>query len=161
MTNKKLYDMNTIVETLKKYLKKENINLTLEGKTREEAYTELLSLSIKNKEIPDKNFILDKIIERDELSDSYMGKGVVMVRIHLDTLKNILLLIGIKKDGIYEDVFDREKIKIFIIIITPDSKQEEYINLVSKLSNLLNQGSIRDDILEAETPENVIKTLLE
>ncbi|MBA7609365.1 PTS system fructose-specific EIIABC component [subsurface metagenome] len=148
------------METLTKYLKKENIEISLLGKTREELYMELLTLLEKRSEIQDKSFILKSIITRDKVIDSYMGKGVIFVRLPLETQKNISLTMGIKKEGLDEEVFDREKIRIFLIIITPDSANEEYINLVSEMSNLLNQGSIREDILDAKDAERVKKILL-
>lgn len=148
------------MEGLSKYLKKENIEISLLGKTREELCMELLTLLEKGDEIQDKNSILKSIITRHKVIDSHVGKGVVFVRLPLEKQKNISLAMGIKKEGLDEEVFDREKIKIFLIIITPDSGNEEYINLVSEMSNLLNQGSIREDILDAKDAERVKKILL-
>ena len=153
--------MNQKMETLKKYLKKENIETSLHGETREEVYKELLTLLEKGKEIQNKNFILKSILKRDEIIDPYVGKGVVIVRFPLDTQRNISLVMGIKKEGLEEEVFDREKIKIIVIIITPESGNEEYINLVSEISSLLNQGSIKEDILDAKNNEQIMKILLE
>ena len=90
-----------------------------------------------------------------------MGKGVVIVRLHLDTQKTISIAMGVKKEGLDEEVFDKEKLRIFVIIITPEPGREEYINLVSETSSLLNQGSIREDILDAKDKERIIKVLLE
>ena len=149
------------METLRKSLKKENVKTALEGETREEVYAELLTLLENAKEIENKNSILKYIIKKDEVIDSYMGKGVVIVRLHLDTQKTISIAMGVKKEGLDEEVFDKEKLRIFVIIITPEPGREEYINLVSETSSLLNQGSIREDILDAKDKERIIKVLLE
>lgn len=149
------------MDILKKYLKTENIISSLKGNTREEIYSELLALLEKGKEIQDKNFILKSVIKRDKLIDSYMGKGVVIVRLHMDSKRDISIAVGIKKQGIEEEVFDRERINIFIIILNPESGNEEYVNLVSSISILLNQGSIREDILEARDSRAIAKILLE
>jgi len=161
LTNRKRCAMNMSMNILKKYLKQENIIPSLKGETREEIYAELLTLLAQRKEINDINFVLGLILKRDKLIDSYMGKGVVIVRLHFDVQKRISLVVGIKKEGIEEEVFDREKINIFIIIINPESGNEEYVNLVSSISILLNQGSIREDILEAKDNKAIAKILLE
>ncbi|MCK4234342.1 PTS sugar transporter subunit IIA [candidate division WOR-3 bacterium] len=148
------------METLKKYLKEKNIKTSLEGETREDVYLELLTLLEKGNEIQNKDSILKSIIEWDKVVDSHRGKSVVIVRLPLDTQKKIALTIGVKKEGLDEEVFDRERTKIFVIIITPETGNEEYINLVSEISSLLNQGSIREDILDEKDQEKVVKILL-
>jgi len=146
---------------LKKYLKTENIIPSLKGNTREEIYREVLTLLAQEKEINDVNFVLALILKRDKLIDSYMGKGVVIVRLHLDSKQGISIAVGIKKQGIEEEVFDRERINVFIIIVNPELGNEEYVNLVSSISILLNQGSIREDLLEAKDNKAIAKILLE
>jgi mannitol/fructose-specific phosphotransferase system IIA component (Ntr-type) len=153
--------MSGIMETIRKYLKKENIILPLEGETREDVFMELLNVLEKNKEIKKKNSIFESIIEWDKIVDSHRGKGVVLVRLPSETQKNISFALGIKKDGLDEEVFDRERSKIFAVIITPKTGNEEYVNLISEISSLLNQGSIREDILEARDQESIAKILLE
>ena len=154
------YVMNRKMETIKKYLKKNNIALILEGETREDVYMELLSLLSKHNEIRNKEAMLKSLIARDELVDSHRGKGVVVARLPYPKQKRIAFALGIKRQGLDEEVFDREKSKIFALIITPESGNEEYINLISEISSLLNQGSIREDILEASDSEKVYKVFM-
>lgn len=153
--------MSGIMETIKKYLKKENILIPLEGETREDVFMELLNILEKNKEIKGKSSLSESIIEWDKIVDSHRGKGVVIVRLPSDTQKKIVFALGIKKNGLDEEVFDRERTKIFAVIITPETGNEEYVNLISEISGLLNQGSIREDILEARDKEKIFKILLE
>jgi mannitol/fructose-specific phosphotransferase system IIA component (Ntr-type) len=148
------------METIKKYLRKDDITLALEGETREDVYLELLSLLAKHSEIRHKEDILKSLIAQDELVDPHRGKGVVVTRLPYQKQKRIAFALGVKKQGLDEEVYDREKSKIFALIITPEKGNEEYINLVSELSNLLNQGSIREDILEAGSSERLFKILV-
>jgi mannitol/fructose-specific phosphotransferase system IIA component (Ntr-type) len=148
------------METIKKYLKEKNISLSLKGETREDIYMELLSLLSKHNEIGNKEDILNVLIARDESVDSHRGKGVVIARLPRQKQKRIALSLGVKRQGLDEEVFDREPSKIFILIITPESGNEEYINLISEISSLLNQGSIREDILEANSSEKVFKVFM-
>jgi len=153
--------MNEWMKTIKKYLKRENIVLTLKGETREDVYAELLSLLERMKKITNKDPILQSIISWDRLVNSHRGKGVVIVRLPFETQENIALAIGVKKDGLDEKLYDREKTRIFVIIITPESGNEEYVNLVSEIASLLNQGSIREDILDAKDVDAVFNILLD
>ena len=151
--------MNRNMETIRKYLKKEDIILSLEGETREDVYLELISLLAKHNEIRHKEEILKSLIAQDELVDPHRGKGVAVTRLPYQKQKRIAFAFGVKKHGLDEEVYDREKSSIFALIITPEKGNEEYINLISELSNLLNQGSIRDDILEADSIEKLFKIL--
>jgi mannitol/fructose-specific phosphotransferase system IIA component (Ntr-type) len=152
--------MNWNMETIKKYLKKENIALNLEGETREDVYMELLSLLSKRNEIRNKEKILKSLIAQDERVDAHRGKGVVIARISHQHQKRIALCLGLKRNGLDEEVFDRERSKIFVLIITPESGNEECISLISEISSLLNQGSVREDILETGKSEKVFKILV-
>jgi PTS system fructose-specific IIC component len=147
------------VETLKKYLKAKNIKIDLEGENREDIYRELLTLLKKNKEIDNKDSVLKNILNREEALDPYMGKGVIIVRLHLHSQENISLAFGVKKEGLDEEVFDRERIRIVLIIITQKPAKKDYGNLISGISQLLNQPSIMEDILEAEKESDIVKIL--
>lgn len=147
------------METIKKYLKKENILLSLEGETREDIYMELLSLLSKHNEIRNKEDILKSLMARDRMVDAHRGKGIVIARLPKKNQKRIAVAAGVKRQGLDEEVFDREKSRIFVLIISPESGNEEYINLISEISSLLNQGSIREDILEATDSGKALKIL--
>jgi mannitol/fructose-specific phosphotransferase system IIA component (Ntr-type) len=145
------------METIKKYLKKNNITVALKSETREDVYMELLTLLSKHNEIGKKEDIFKSLLARDELIDFHRGKGVVIARLPHRRQKRIAISLGVKRQGLDEEVFDRERSKVFVMIITPDQGNEEFINLMSEISSLLNQGSIREDILEAETSEKVFR----
>ncbi len=148
------------METTKKYLQEKNITLSLDGETREDIYMELLSLLAKHNEISNKEAILTSLLKRDKLVDFHRGKGVVIARLPKKKQKRIAFSLGVKRQGLDEEVFDRERSKIFVLIITPESGNEEYINLISEISSLLNQGSIREDILEATSTEKVYRIFM-
>jgi len=149
------------MEIIKKYIKKEHIKVSLEGETTEEIYKELFTLLEKTNEIESSEDALKSLLKRDEVIEPYRGKGILIARLPLICERKISLVIGIKKEGLKKEVFDREKINLFLIILTPKSGNEEYINLLSEISHLLNQDSIKEDILEAKSREEVIKILLE
>lgn len=152
--------MNQEMETIKKYLQKKNIALNLKGETREDVYMELLTLLAKHNEIANKDDILKSLIERDELVDFHRGKGVVIARLPNRKQKRIALSVGIKRQGLDEEVFDRERSKIFVLIITPETGNEEYVSLISEISSILNQASIREDILETTNNEGMFKVFM-
>jgi mannitol/fructose-specific phosphotransferase system IIA component (Ntr-type) len=61
--------------------------------------------------------------------------------------------------GIDFDAIDGNPCRIFLIVVGPDEDREGYLKLLSQVSRLFKQESVRKAVVAAKAPSDLLKTL--
>ena len=102
------------------YINEETVNLDLKSKVKNMVIKELYgaikdSDSIKNKELG-----LSDIYAREELGSTGIGKGVALPHAKTKAVDELVVTLGISKNGIEYDSLDEENVKIFFMFLCPE-----------------------------------------
>ncbi|MFA6119306.1 MAG: PTS sugar transporter subunit IIA [Parachlamydiales bacterium] len=128
----------------------------LKSKNKNEAITELVDSLYNSKKIADKDYFLNKIIEREDIVSSGIGMGVAIPHAKLEGLDNFFIALGIqRKYKIEWDSIDKMPIRIIFLIGGPDKKQNEYLQLLSQLTIVMKDPDLRRNILKSNHPQDV------
>lgn len=133
--------------------------LPLKGNTKEEVFQELEEHLIKNKYIKKSEPIAELLQKREELGTTAVGKGVAIPHCKSENLKDTLLAIGIKKQGIYFPSPDGEPIKILFFVLSPPGKTIDHLQLLSKISKLIRIPGVIQNLLSANSSQNFLEIL--
>jgi len=146
---------------LKTVLSKETIVLHLKGTTKEEIINELLDILVAAKKITDRSAALIAIMDREQKMSTGMKHGIAIPHGKSPTINDLVACIGISDTAVEFDALDHEPCRIFIMTLSPVEKTGPHLQFLAEISLLFKSGEKREEILNASSPEEVLKILSE
>ena len=132
----------------------------LSGKRKDEVLSELVDLLVELYNLNDGNRLREAIFHREKLMSTGIGLGIAIPHIRIEGVKEPLIAIAVCRDGIpdYESI-DNQTVKIVIMIIAGKEQHKEYITLLSQIVSKLKKDDVREKILSAENPEEILQVI--
>lgn len=137
------------------------ISLDLKSTSKIEILEELVNLISNSENIKDKEECFDALLCRETLGSTGIGRGIAIPHAKTNGAKDLTLGLGISREGIEFDSMDLNKVNIFFIFASPFNKGDLYLNLLSRISRLVRNDSVKTKVLDAKTAEEIIEILKE
>ena len=83
------------------------------------------------------------ILEREKLLSTGFGLGLAIPHAKLKGIKDFLVGLGIHKSGVQFDALDEKPVHVLVMILGPESKQEEYLKVLSRVTAFLKDNRER------------------
>ena len=93
---------------------------------------------------------------RVHLSSPY---GIAIPHAKCDIVEGLVAALGIKKGGVDFDSLDGKPSEIFVMTLSPTKRAGPHVQFLAEISRLLNDGSVREQIINATTKEEVVSIL--
>jgi len=112
-----------------KLVRKKNVFSQLEGGDRETVLREMVGRLAENDEIAtgDIDPIIEGLMSRERLGTTGIGRGLAIPHVRYDELDELLVAVGRSDDGIDFASVDGSPVEIVFLIISPESKQDDYL----------------------------------
>ena len=146
---------------LKTVLSKDTISLHLKGTTKEEIINEMLDILIAVKKIEDRDAAFTAIMDRERKMSTGMKHGIAIPHGKTSSVKDLVACIGVSDNPVDFDSLDHQPCQIFIMTLSPVEKTGPHLQFLAEISLLFKNSDKRKDILNATTPEEVLKILSE
>ncbi len=146
---------------LKTVITTDTIDLHLKGKTKKEIINELLDVLVKAGKIKDKAAALKAVMEREEKMSTGMKHGIAIPHGKCSAIQDLIACIGVSENPVDFDSLDHEPCRIFIMTLSPTEKTGPHLQFLAEVSLLFKSSEKREEILNAKTPEEVLKILAE
>ncbi|MDD2806143.1 MAG: CNNM domain-containing protein [Elusimicrobiales bacterium] len=130
--------------------------LDLKEAGRFEAIEEVLKALHASAPVFDKDEALKAIIKRETNFSTALGHQTAFPHARLASLSKPLLAIGKSREGIYFPSPDNQPVKVIFLILTPFNEPLLQLNILSQLSGLISNLTLRKRLLSAKTPENLL-----
>ena len=94
--------------------------------------------------------VIQKILtEREQLGSTGVGNGVAIPHGKVPGLGKLQLCFGRSTPGIAFEAADNQPVHIFVMILSPPSMAEEYLQILARVSRLLKDNTTRNTLLQA------------
>jgi PTS system nitrogen regulatory IIA component len=104
--------------------------------------------------------LFDKLLKREELGTTAIGKGVAVPHCRAKGLKSPALLVGLSPDGISFEAVDRKPSHVFFLLVSPEDNPGAGLRLLAAIAGLVRRSrSLASKLLKAPTPSEVIAVL--
>jgi len=144
---------------LKTVLTAETINLHLKGSTKDEIINELLDILIAAGKISNREAAFHAVMDREQKMSTGMKHGIAIPHGKSDTIQDLVACVGIADKPVDFDALDHESCRIFIMTLSPVEKTGPHLQFLAEISLLFKSAEKRQEILAAQTPEELIKIL--
>ncbi|MCL1959433.1 MAG: PTS sugar transporter subunit IIA [Spirochaetes bacterium] len=146
---------------LKTVLTPDTIDLHLKGSTKEEIINELLDILVRTGKIQDRAAALSAVMDREEKMSTGMKHGIAIPHGKCASTQDLVACIGISEKPVDFDSLDHQPCRIFIMTLSPVEKTGPHLQFLAEVSLLFKSSEKRKEILEAKTPEEILKILAE
>jgi len=146
---------------LKTVLTKDTISLHLKGTTKEEIVNELLDILVAAKKISDRDAAFTAIMDREQKMSTGMKHGIAIPHGKSTTVNDLVACIGVSDTAVDFDSLDHEPCRIFIMTLSPLEKTGPHLQFLAEISLLFKSSEKRNEILNAASPEVVLRILSE
>ncbi len=138
------------------------VEVHMEGTDKFDVISRLVNLLNDDKEsIHDLDEVRDAVFEREKRMSTGVGKGLGLPHAKSSAVEKTLAAFATMKTPIDFNAIDGEPVQIIFLLVGPESAKSQHIKLLSRISRLMNRRELRESLLAAETPEEVIEVFRE
>lgn len=103
--------------------------------------------------------VVSQLISREGKMTTGIGRGVAVPHTRSSTVKEPLAVLGVSPGGLDFAAIDGERVHIIFAFITPESIPSLHISTLAEAVRVFGSPSVREAILAAESPREVIEIL--
>ena len=149
---------NTGSNHLAELLTPARINLNLQSNDRDAVLTELVEQVSEWADRPEaKQTLVRALREREQLYSTGIGDGIALPHARnalVGLVDHALIVFGRHDRGIPYGAVDAEPARLFFLLIAPNVTQ--HLGILARLSRLLRDPKLRQQLLAASQPEQVL-----
>ena len=135
------------------------INLDLKGTNKNQIIDELVEILNASGKLNDKDEYKKEILKREAQSSTGLEEGIAIPHAKTSAVKVPSIAFGLSKTGVDYDSLDGEPSKLFFMIAAPANASDTHIEVLSKLTTTLLDDDVRERLLNAASPKEVIEIL--
>jgi len=143
------------------YLDKDCIILGLKHKNKKNTILNVIDHLAEKKKITkeDKKEISRAIFQREEMGSTAIGNHIAFPHTRTNAVKDIVICIGISKEGIDFDSLDQEPVNIVALLLSNQKESGLHLKMLAFLARMLRDKYLVQRLKNVKTGEEVIDLL--
>ena len=137
-------------------LSKKAIQLNGTASSKEEAISKMVDLMANNGNIVNKEEYKRVVMAREQEGTTGIGEGIAIPHGKTDAVSKPGLAAMVIPNGVNFDSMDGQPAKLIFLIAAPNTKDNIHLDVLSRLSTLLMDTRFREELLNADTPEEFL-----
>ena len=101
------------------------------------------------------------LLERERLGSTGIGGGIGIPHGKLKNLDQLVLGVGISRNGVDFDSMDSRPTHIFFLLVTPENSTGIHLKVLAQISRLLKDDLLKDRLMDAADAEAVLALIHE
>jgi PTS system fructose-specific IIA component len=118
-------------------------------------------LNGENESIHDIDQVREAVFSREKRMSTGVGKGLGLPHAKSPAVEKTLAAFATTKTPIDFDAIDGQPVQIIFLLVGPESAKSQHIKLLSRISRLMNRQELRESLLKANTPAEIIEVFRE
>lgn len=110
--------------------------------------------------VRDREALLDAVEQREARMSTGVGDGLALPHAYHDAVSAPVAALATLSTPLDFDALDGEPVRIAVLLAGPSSGRTGHVRLLSRISRLLGQATVRDELLDAADAEAVLAVLL-
>jgi PTS system nitrogen regulatory IIA component len=129
------------------------VTTTLVAATKEQALGALAHLFVTGDDELPFETVLEVLTERERLASTGVGSGVAIPHGRVGTMERLRAALAICPTGIPFEAVDGAPVRIIVGVLAPVHHTGDHLRVLARVSRLLRNASVREDLLRAASPE--------
>lgn len=137
-------------------LTKETIKLSISGNEKNEAIEELVEVLDQANKLADRNQFKEAILTRESQSTTGIGEGIAIPHAKTSAVREAAIAFGRSQSGVEYQSLDGERAHLVFMIAATEGANDTHLEALSRLSTILMNGEVREQLLHASTEDEII-----
>ncbi|MBD3263674.1 MAG: hypothetical protein GF375_01050 [Candidatus Omnitrophica bacterium] len=161
---------NTLIKTIRinckggsmavsEYFDKNLCIMKLDGKDKEGVVKEIAAKMIQGGKIKNEEKFVKDVLKRESLGSTGIGNNVAIPHARTDAVDSFTIGFGKSGEGIEFNALDGEKVNLVFLMGANPSELNLYLRILADLSKLLMNNYFRQELLAAESSEDVLEVI--
>ena len=116
-----------------------------------------IQVAARNPAVGNAKALAEGIYNRERIISTGIGLGVAIPHAKIVGIKDFFICISVLEKGVDWDAIDEEAVRIIFLIAGPEAQQNQYLQLLARLSLTIKNQQKREAILAAKSPAEMIK----
>ncbi len=122
---------------------------------------DMVEFLFKKEVIVSESDFFKAIMERENLMTTGIGRKIAIPHARSNLVKEINIAVYVLDNDLEFNSVDDEAVKVIFMIAVPENKKEEYMKVLSGISNFLRVDENREMLLDAKTKDELFEILEE
>lgn len=145
--------------SIRELITPDTVTLDLKAGTPEEAMAELGALLVRSGAVTDLDAYLQAVKAREALGTTAVGFGVAIPHGKSSGVRRAAVAFGRSRSTLEWESLDGEPVQMVFLIAAPDGAHDLHLKALSQLARLLMHEEVRQKLLTAESPADVVNAL--
>lgn len=137
-------------------LHRDSISLNLSTDDKYSLLETLVHLAAKSGKVKDTESVIQKVIDREKLMSTGVGKGIALPHAKTDAVEDSVGALAILKEEIDFDSIDGKPVKLVFLLLGQESNVGNHLRLLSIISRILNNDSFRTKLINASNQDEIL-----
>lgn len=137
-------------------LEEQFIAIRLPASSKEEALNRIIDMLGESPKVRDLDKVRTAILEREKLMSTGVGHGFAIPHGKTDALDDIVAAFAITEHPIDFQALDNQPVQLIFMLVGKESHVGTHLKLLSRISRLMNKESFRQQLLAAQSAEEVL-----
>jgi fructose-specific phosphotransferase system IIA component len=135
------------------------VKAPLEGKDKQAVMKELVDLLGENNLLIDKDEVLQAVINRETTRSTGIGSGIAIPHGKCKGVKELVMAIGISRQGIDFQSIDEKPVYIVVLLASPLDKTGPHIQALARISRLMLDEDFRSKLQNAPDAKSLYELI--
>ena len=140
-------------------LTKDTIAMDLSASDKNGVIDELVNQLDKAGKLSDIAQFKEAIHNRESQSTTGIGEGIAIPHAKVAAVKSPAIAFGKSKEGVDYQSLDGQPAHLFFMIAAPEGGAQTHLDALAKLSSILMDDKVRESLLHANSPEEVLQII--
>jgi mannitol/fructose-specific phosphotransferase system IIA component (Ntr-type) len=105
--------------------------------------------------------VLNAVMERESVQSTGIGFGVAIPHGRCGAVRELTMVAGVSAEPVPFDAIDGEPVRLFFLIVGPESSAGLHVKILSRIARLVRRDSVRQQLLEATTADAFYNIILD
>ena len=144
---------------LKDVLTPETILIDWSPADKQEAITQLVDALDRAGQLQDREAVLNDVLEREQSLSTGLEEGIAYPHARSSGVNRVQMAFGILPGGLPFDSRDETPAIFIPLMVSPHSGGTPHIYIMAEIVKRLEEVTVREELLRAETPDEVVDIL--
>jgi PTS system nitrogen regulatory IIA component len=103
----------------------------------------------------DRDRMVGILLDRERLGSTGVGEGVAIPHGKMGDLDSLIACFGRSAEGVEFEAVDNQPVRLFFLLFAPENSAGVHLKALAKISRLLKRPSVRAQLLEAHSQEDI------
>lgn len=139
----------------------DRVRIGLSGTSKAEVIDALVDVLAGHPSISNLEAVRNAIFEREKKMSTGVGKGLGLPHAKTPAASETVAAFATTEEPVDFGAVDDVPVRLLLLLVGPEDHKSQHIKILGRISRLVSRDSMRDRLVEAESPETVIKILRE